>query len=511
MRRCNFVLRSAFLLIVSLPASQSANCASTSEAVEKNIAPLRIPGQPGVVPLTLEQLMRINHVPGLSVAVIDNFKIAWTKTYGTAVSHKKVAITTDTPFLAGSVSKSVTAIGMMTLVQRGKVSLDEDVNARLVSWKVPENSFTQNEKVTLRRITSHTAGLSVYGFSGYELGSAVPTVIQILDGSPPANSAPVRVELVPGSRYQYSGGGTTVEQLVLSDVSGQSFPMFMKEAVFDKVGMRNSTFEQPSSAAWAAKAAHGADGVGTTVKGSWHIFPEMAAAGLWTTPTDLSKLAIDVARARNGDANTLLSAATAREMLSPQPAGEGATIGFFVDRAHPAAFMNNGADIGFETMLRMDADTGQGAVLMANSENGFLVMTEYMRALARSYEWKIPPTPRSLSQTLVIVAKLSGIKPALVAYDVSKSATDEKERPNEQTLSMLGDRMLAAGDRDAGVLALEKNTIEYPKSPDAFFQLGKAYKDLSRKDSAVKSFRKVLELDMHNDEASKELSALGAK
>jgi hypothetical protein len=162
--------------------------------------------------LTLQKLMELYRVPGISVAVIDNFEIAWAKGYGVTELGTSNPVTTHTLFQSGSVSKPVAAAGALFLVQQGKLVLDEDVNHKLITWHVPENEFTQKQKVTLRRILSHTAGLTVHGFPGYDIDEPVPTVVQVLNGEPPANTEPVRVDTVPGTKWRYSGGGTVIAQ-----------------------------------------------------------------------------------------------------------------------------------------------------------------------------------------------------------------------------------------------------------------------------------------------------------
>jgi CubicO group peptidase (beta-lactamase class C family) len=494
---------------VSTCAAADKPALRTPEAVEQSIQPLRVGSHGEVIPLTIERLMELNKVPGLSVVVIDNYEIAWAKAYGVLTPGEKSRATTRSLFLAGSVSKSVTAVGMMALVSQGRLSLDEDVNLKLKSWRVPDNDFTKEQKVTLRRIASHTAGLTVFGFSGYAIDEKLPTLQQILDGQAPANSPPVRVESIPGTNYKYSGGGTTVEQQVMIDACGQAFPALMKKTLFDKLAMSDSSFEQPLPRARAGRAASGAEADGRVVAGKWRVFPEMAAAGLWTTPTDLAKLAIEVALASKGRSNKVLSESLAREMLTAQPATNGeATLGFFVDPKHPSAFVNNGADRGFQTMLRMDADTGQGAILMANSENGFLVATEYMEAIAIAYDWKVMPTRRIGGRFLVLVAKVKGVDAALAAYEELKRAPTEKERPNEYTLSMLGDRLFEGGDKQGAIKALEKNTLEYPKSAAVYLNLGKAYAATSQQSLAIENFERAVVLDPAMEEAKSELARL---
>ena len=205
------------------------------------------------------------------------------------------------------------ASAALYLVEHGKLSLDNDVNEKLRTWKVPENEFTKDQKVTLRRLMSHSAGLTVHGFPGYDLNEPVPTLVQILNGEKPANTAPIRVDFLPGTRVRYSGGGVTIEQQLMMDVTGKPFPALMREIVLDKLGMTDSSYEQPLPPSRAAMTASGTRAHGKVIHGRWHIYPEMAAAGLWTTPTDLSRFAIEIALSKHGKSNRVLSEAMTRK------------------------------------------------------------------------------------------------------------------------------------------------------------------------------------------------------
>jgi CubicO group peptidase (beta-lactamase class C family) len=215
------------------------------QRVENGIPPIVVSDNDPPLQLNIEKLMQLYKVPGLSIAVIDNFKIAWAKGYGVTEAGTNSPVTAHTLFQAASISKPVTATGALTLVEQGKLSLDENVNLKLKSWQVPDNDFTKDQKVTLRRLMSHSAGLTVHGFPGYEVGAPIPTLPEILNGEPPANTAPVRVDTIPGTKSIYSGGGITIEQLLVMDVTGEPFAKFMHDAVLDKIGMTDSTYEQP--------------------------------------------------------------------------------------------------------------------------------------------------------------------------------------------------------------------------------------------------------------------------
>ncbi len=287
-----------------------------SQLPDKNILTsnsvvLTLPLSPGEPPLevTLSQLMAVFKVPGYSIAVIDHGRVAWSRGFGATEPGGHTPVTERTLFQAASISKPVTAAGVLRLVQEGKLSLDEDVNRKLKSWKVPENGFTAAQKATLRRILCHNAGFNVPGFDGYPQGAPLPTPQQTLDGLPPANNPPVRVTTVPGTQCNYSGGGFAIAGLLVKDVSGQRFEDFMREHVLLPAGMTESTFEQNLSPDRAVQAATGTRRNGRTVPGKWHRFPELAPDGLWSTPTDLAKFAIEIALSEQGRSNHVLSRA----------------------------------------------------------------------------------------------------------------------------------------------------------------------------------------------------------
>lgn len=294
--------------------------------------------------------------------MIDNYQIAWTKAYGVTDAGSNKPVTTTTLFQEGSISKPVAATGALFLVQEGKLALDANVNEKLKTWKVPDNEFTKTEKVTLRRLLSHTGGLTVHGFPGYDVDAPVPTLVQIFNGEKPANTAAIRVDIVPGTKERYSGGGVTIEQQLMIDVTGKPFPEFMRQNVLEKIGMQDSSYEQPLPADWAGRAAAGTYADGKAVHGRSHIYPEMAAAGLWTTPTDLAKFAIEIALSKRGKANHVLSEKTTNEMLTPVM--DEAGLGFFLDKRNPGQFGHGGADEGFQALLTMNANSGKGVAIM---------------------------------------------------------------------------------------------------------------------------------------------------
>lgn len=257
------------------------------EAIESGLA-LNIDGAEKRV--SLDEALALLNIPSVSIALIDEGRIAFARAYGGQA-------TPDTLYQAASLSKFVAAIGAMRLVEDGKLKLDENVNDRLTSWRVPRNAFDATHKVTLRGLLSMTGGIGVPGFLGYEVGKAIPTLAEVLDGTPPANSEPVTVIAVPGSAYHYSGGGYQIAEALMQDETGEPFSELMQRLVLGPAGMSNSSLEQPPAPTLAAKAASGHFSDGTELPGRWRVFPERAAAGLWSTPTDLAQLLLQIGRA----------------------------------------------------------------------------------------------------------------------------------------------------------------------------------------------------------------------
>jgi CubicO group peptidase (beta-lactamase class C family) len=235
---------------------------------------------------SLADRMKFYHANGVSIAVIKDYKIEWAKGYGWADSSEQRPVTTTTLFQAGSNSKSLNAVGILKLVQEGKLDLYSDINNYLKSWKFPYDSRSKGKKITIANLLSHTAGLTVHGFPGYEKGDTIPTLIQILNGQKPANTEAVRSMYDPSHKFEYSGGGTTISQLIVLDVTGQPYDVYMWDNVLKPMGMMYSSYTQPPSADRQNLLATGYYNDGKPVKGNYHIYPEQAAAGLWTLKFD---------------------------------------------------------------------------------------------------------------------------------------------------------------------------------------------------------------------------------
>ena len=352
--------------------------------VENGLLPAAvIKGEPLPQMLLLDRL-KFYQVPGVSIAVVNNGQIEWARGYGFKDANTKAPVTTQTLFQAGSISKPVAALAALKLVEQGKLKLDENVNAYLTSWKVPENEFTKEQKVTIRRLLTHSAGLTVHGFPGYAADQPAPTLVQILNGEKPANTAAIRVDTVPGTIWRYSGGGYTILQQLLIDVLKKPFPQIARELVLAPAGMKNSTYEQPPPTPFIEQTST-AHVAGAAVAGRFHRYPEMAAAGLWTTPTDLGLLVVELQKSLAGKSNKLLSTKTTREMLSRQFErwGLGPSVTVEGDRIE---FSHGGSDEGFEAYW-VGFNDGRGAIVMTNGDRGNPLAMEIIRSIAREYGW----------------------------------------------------------------------------------------------------------------------------
>jgi CubicO group peptidase (beta-lactamase class C family) len=343
----------------------------------------------------LASRMKDLQVPGASVAVIHDGKLEWARGFGVTRSDG-TPVTADTLFQAASISKPVFTAAVMSLVQSGKLDLDTDVNQYLRGWRLPQNEFTHAATVTLRELLTHSAGVTVQGFGGYEAGAPLPTLVQVLDGVAPANNEPIRVAAVPGKQRSYSGGGFIIAEQVVSDVTGVTLPKLVHDLVLAPYGMKQSTFEQPLPPDLLARAAVPYRNDGSPVPGGPHVYPELAAAGLWTTPSDLARYAIGLQRALAGKSGGALSDKTAHLMLTRQSGPQ--ALGFMMGGAPTRpTFSHSGANAGYRCIL-IAYEAGDGIVVMTNGDNGDALMNDLVRTVAHEYGWPdYQPVVRTLA------------------------------------------------------------------------------------------------------------------
>lgn len=383
------MLRTKTLLSFLLCLSMLTNCFSQEKyaadveekirQVENNLGSwVKFDNGPAIQ-LNLKERMEHYKVPGISIAVIRNYKVEWARGYGFADVEEKRPVTTQTLFQAASISKSLNAVGVLKLVEQNKLSLDADINTYLKSWHPSADSG----KITIANLLSHTAGLTVHGFRGYEMKDTLPAVAQILQGKKPANSPEVKPAFAPGVRFQYSGGGTTISQLIVTEQTGRPYDQYQQQEVLDPMGMTGSFYTQPAPASKRDLLATAYRENGKPVEGKYHVYPEMGAAGLWTNPVDLSKYIIETQLAYDGKSSKVLSQAMTKKRLTPY-IDKSAGLGVFI--MDNKWFNHNGGNEGFRCVYYGSLEGGNGVVVMVNSDN-FDLISEVMRSIGSTYGW----------------------------------------------------------------------------------------------------------------------------
>jgi CubicO group peptidase (beta-lactamase class C family) len=379
-------MKIARLLIGFCVGAMLTSCVSASRQAQDALRGQVALGKP-IPESALLPIMARNHVPAVSIAVVRGGEIDWARDYGVREAGGSDRVDDKTLFQAASISKPVTAAAALRMVEAGELYLDEDVNKKLQTWKVPGNEFTARQPVTLRELLSHSAGLTVHGFPGYVEGAVLPTLLQILNGEKPANTEPIRVDIEPGTKFRYSGGGYVVAQQLMTDLAAKPFPELMRKLVLEPAGMSSSTFEQPLPENRQAEAAAGHRSDGRPVAGHWHVYPEMAAAGLWTTPTDLARFAIEIRRAYKGLSDRLLSQTMAQAMLTRRLGDYG--LGFSVPSAGVFRFQHGGGNEGYRCFLVLSVESGDGVAVMTNADSGEVLFEAIIAAIGAAYGWSV--------------------------------------------------------------------------------------------------------------------------
>ncbi len=378
---CSFL----FAFTQSKMESYSAEVEARIKEVENNLGSwVELAGVPK---WTLAERMKFYHCNGVSIAVIKDYKIQWARGFGFADSADVRPVTTSTLFLAGSNSKSLNAVGLLKLAQDGKVDLYTDINQYLKTWKFPYDSLSKGKKITIANLLSHTGGLTVHGFPGYETTDTIPTITEILNGERPANTPAIRSMYEPGLKSEYSGGGITISQLIVQDVTGQPYDVWMGEHVLKPLGMDLSSYTQPPPAARQSLLATGYYNDGKPVKGKYHIYPEMAAAGLWTNATDLAKYVIETELVLQGESAKVLDRKMTELRLTPYIDKEAAFGVFINNKDGVKYFTHGGVDEGFVSQYVGSFEGGNGVVVMTNTYNTSM-FDEIINSVAKVYEWK---------------------------------------------------------------------------------------------------------------------------
>lgn len=386
------------MLIVSCKNEMTIDIIPDINEIENGLLPAFLVKGDSIEKFNLEERMEHYKVPGVSIAVIENGKIKWAKGYGYANTETGTKVDANTLFQAGSISKPLAALSALKLFENNSIDLNRDVNYYLKDWQIPENKFTETEKVTLERLLTHTAGMTVHGFPGYQQTDSFPEIIDVLNGN--GNTVKVEIDTIPGSIWRYSGGGYTVMEKVVEDVSGLSLDDYMSKNILLPIGMNNSTYQQPISKKFQNNISAAYDDNGKLIKGLWNNYPEQAAAGLWTTPSDLAMYCIEIQDIVQGKKEGVLTKETVDKMLSKHKNdwGLGPSL---QNEKDSLIFGHGGKNAGFTNEMKAYAYQGNAVIVMTNADNGGGLIGEILRAVSNYYSWSIS------NQKFVKATKLS--------------------------------------------------------------------------------------------------------
>lgn len=344
----------------------------------------------------LQERMNYYKIKGISIAVIKDYKIDWARGYGWADLAENRPVTTSTLFQAASISKSLNGFGILKLAQDKKIDIYTDINNYLRSWQFPYDSLSNGKIITIANLLSHTGGINISGFDGYTKVDSLPTIIQILNGGKPSNSDAVKSIFEPNLKYKYSGGGITISQLIIEEVSGKNYAEFMERNILKPIGMQNSFYTNTSSKNKLRLLATGYNG-DKEVTMKYHIYPEKAAAGLWTNPMELSKFVIEVQKSLVNKSNKILSQKMTQLMLTPYVDNSSALGVFIEDKEGIKYFRHGGVNEGFTSLYFGSVENGNGAVVMCNSTDK-TILYEIINSIATIYKWKnyYKPMPKKV-------------------------------------------------------------------------------------------------------------------
>ena len=373
----------------SQTTSEWATSKQRAAAVERNLGKMYFLENELPPHMALSQRMVELHVPGVTIAAIHDGRVDWARGYGVAAIGGP-AVTPETLFSAESMSKPVTALAILKLYEQHKIDLDRNVNDYLKRWKLPQSNLAGPKTVTVRQLLTHTSGIGIHNGELYDPSKPLPTLLNDLDGVPPSRTAPVRIEAVPGANFHYANGGYEVLQLLIEDITGQSFASFVTHNVLQPAGMTKSRYDVPLSDELSTHAA-------TAYLGDHAIPPRKyynsnsAAGGLWSTATDMAKLLIELQQEYDGKSSRILKQSTIRQMLVPGPQmmpGMLQGLGIIIGGKPGSHFMEHGGSgIFHDEMVAYFQRSRDGLVVMANGSNAGVLVDEVLRSASTVYDW----------------------------------------------------------------------------------------------------------------------------
>ena len=385
-------MRQSIILILiiasqTLAVAQSKSVKERIFNVENGFSVNTDKGDSTVIKYNIIDRMTFYKVPSVSITVIDNYKISWSKSYGYADISEKRLSDVNTVYQAASISKSLNALCVMRLYQKNQLSLERDIRNYLKTWTFPDNEFSRDSTITIANLLNHTAGLSTSGFAGYARNDTLPTINDILDAKSPANSEAVRPVFPPNTKAQYSGGGITVVRKILEDNINPNYTILMQNTILKPLKMNKSSFAQPLKSSWKNFAtAYDADS--KEIAGKYNVYPELAPDGLWSTSNDIAKFVIGIQNSLNNEPS-IIRKETAEKMLTPGLTDLNMALGFFILQfGDEKYFSHTGRNLGYTCIYIAGFSNGKGVVILTNSENGEALYNEILTSVAAVYNWE---------------------------------------------------------------------------------------------------------------------------
>lgn len=404
---------------------------------------------------TIDERTSFYHVQGLSIVAFEKEKITWSKTFGLAKSDKNEQVTPNTRFQVASISKAATALGILILAEMYRLDLDADVNRYLKTWKIPEGPNTAENKVSIRGLLNHTAGVNIDGFRGYLQSQKIPTILDVLNGK--GNTPKIEVVTKPSSGFSYSGGGYVILVKLIEDVSGGSFEDFMQQFVFKPLKMKNSSFNQYP----LQNHSFGYDQDGVMAEGGWMIMPELAADGLWTTANDLALFCMAIQRGYNGNKKAILSKKWIDQMLQKSPFMDyGLGVGVKMDKENQYFFHTGQNPGGYCGVIIGDLKNQKGLVILTNSEDTHL-LREIINAYAKTNDLGYA---RGLAGPQEVVKTIKLTEDQLSEFE--GKYTNDSQKELEVNITRTKERTLAMNYLYNGYTA-----ILHPIAKDVFFEI----------------------------------------
>lgn len=452
-------------------------------------------------------------VPGIGIAIIENGKVILQKGYGFSNVDKGIKVENTTGFNIGSISKTFAAWGVMKLVQEGRIDLDAPAEKYLTRWHLPKSKYDSN-KVTIRRLLSHTAGLSLHGYPGWSPKDSLPTIEESLNGK---NNGPERVEMImePGTKWKYSGGGYTMLQLIIEEVTKQKFEDYMQTEILTPLGMSNSSYTIDDKILKASSLEHNPFGEAM----DFELFTAKAAAGMHTTIEDFTKFAFaSLYKSNNNNKfQQVLSTRFLKEMMEPAPVSNGIYgLGYQIESIRDANMNlvgHGGANAGWHALFRINPETNDGFIVITNGANGFNL---YNQVYCDWINWKtngaigdrcnVLP---SVANKLMQIINEKGIGNLKSYYEDLKKNHASSYNFSTDQLNQLGYYYLGKNKIDYSIAIFKINVEAFPKSSNVYDSYAEALLRNGEKEKAIENYKKSVELNPANEGGINALKKLG--